>query len=472
LALPLVAIVGRPNVGKSTLFNRLIGFKKSLVHDRPGVTRDRLYEPADILHRRALLVDTGGFEPMPDTDLLLAMRRQSLIAVEEADVIVLVADAQAGWTHADDEVVDVLRRTTKPVILAVNKVDGPKHLELIADFYGVGLDAVFAISAEHGTGTYELCEAVCEALPERAPEEDVETDEPDARLPEGWDEGLDDVAVQQGFEGPIRVAVLGRPNIGKSTLVNRLLGEERHLVFDEPGTTTDPVDSPMLYEGRPYVLVDTAGVRKRAKIDDAVERFVSLRSIRAIERCHVTLLLIDGTEGPTEQDARIADLVIERGRALVILINKWDLARELDDVSSRTIEDELKDKLPHASFAPFLYISAKTGKGCGRILPMVDDVFKAFNLRVTTSRLNRFLERVTVEHTPPQRHHHPVRLYYMNQTRVRPPTFQLFSNTPEGVTTAYQRYLVNCIRDEFGYHGTPVRLHLKRRRKIGEEKDA
>jgi GTP-binding protein len=467
--LPVVAIVGRPNVGKSTLFNRLIGFKKSLVHDRPGVTRDRLYEPAELLDRRVLLVDTGGFEPSPDTDLLLAMRRQSMIAVEEADVIVLVADAQAGWTNADDEVVAILRRSAKRVVLAVNKVDGARHDPLVADFWGLGVDDVLPISAEHGQGMYELSEAICSKLPERAPEEDPETAEDEVNLPEGWDEGVPEETIgAPAFHGPIRVAVLGRPNIGKSTLINRLLGEDRHLVFDQPGTTTDPVDSPLEIEGRSFVLVDTAGVRKRAKIEDAVERFVSLRSIRAIERCHVTCLIIDGTEGPSDQDAKLADLVLERGRALIILVNKWDLTKDMPDIDSRRTEEALRDRLPHASFCPFLFISAKTGKGCQRILPLVEEVFLSFNQRVPTARLNRFLEKVTVDHTPPQRHHHPVRLYYMSQTRIRPPTFVTFTNTPEGVTPSYQRYLINAMRDEFGFMGAPIRLHVRRRRKPGE----
>ncbi|HMV68695.1 MAG TPA: ribosome biogenesis GTPase Der [Myxococcota bacterium] len=469
MPLPVVAIVGRPNVGKSTLFNRLIGFKKSLVHDRPGVTRDRLYEPADLLDRRVLLVDTGGFEPQPDTDLLLAMRRQSLIAVEEADVILLVADAQAGWTHADDEVVAVLRRAARPVILAVNKVDGPRHHDLVADFWGLGIDDVVPISAEHGQGMYELAEAVCTRLPERTADEDPEPEEDDGALPEGWDAEGAEVASAATFSGPIRIAVLGRPNIGKSTLVNRLIGEERHLVFDLPGTTTDPVDSEVTVDGQDYVLVDTAGVRKRARIDDAVERFVSLRAIRSIERCHVTCLMIDATEGPTDQDARLADLVLERGRGLILLVNKWDAVKELPDVDSRQTEEALRDRLPHASFAPFLFISARTGKGCQRILPLVQEVFAAFNTRIPTARLNRFLERVTVEHTPPQRSNHPVRLYYMSQTRVRPPTFVAFSNVPEGITPAYQRYLVNSMRAEFGMLGAPVRLVVRRRRKPGEE---
>lgn len=468
MPLPVVAIVGRPNVGKSTLFNRLIGFKKSLVHDRPGVTRDRLYEPAELLDRRVLLVDTGGFEPQPDTDLLLAMRRQSLIAIEEADVIVLVADAQAGWTHADDEVIDILRRTEKPVVLAVNKVDGARHQALVADFWGLGLDEVLPISAEHGQGMYELAESICARLPERSADEDPEQEEDDAILPEGWDEGVAETTVPS-FSGPIRVAVLGRPNIGKSTLINRLLGEERHLVFDQPGTTTDPVDSALEIEGRSFVLVDTAGVRKRAKIDDAVERFVSLRAIRSIERCHVTCLMIDGTEGPSDQDAKLADLVLERGRALILLVNKWDVAKDNPDINSSRTEEALRDRLPHAAFCPFLFISAKTGKGCQRILPLVEEVFQSFNQRIPTSRLNRFLERVTVDHTPPQRMHHPVRMYYMSQTRIRPPTFVTFVNTPEGITPAYQRYLINAMRDEFGFMGTPLKLHVRKRRKIGED---
>jgi GTP-binding protein len=478
--LPVVAIVGRPNVGKSTLFNRLIGFKKSLVHDRPGVTRDRLYEEGEILNRRVLLVDTGGFEPEPDTDLLLAMRRQSLIAVEEADVIVFVCDAQTGWTPADSEVGDLLRRTTKPVVLAVNKVDGPRHHELLADFWSVGIQPLIPISAEHGVGMFELGDAIVEALPP-APEapygDEVESDDADAGagegadnvLREGWDADADADDTIQGFSGPIRIAVVGRPNIGKSTLINRLIGEDRHLVFDAPGTTTDPVDSTIHVDGQELVFVDTAGVRKKARIEDAVERFVSLRSIRAIERCHVTLLLIDGTEGPTDQDAKLADLVIERGRALILLINKWDLAPDVEDMNSRRVDELLSRTLPHAEFAPHLYISARTGKGCGRILPLIRDVFTNFNRRVPTARLNRFLEKVTVDHSPPQRHHHPVRLYYMNQARVRPPTFVVFSNTPEGIIPAYQRYLIHCLRDSWDFRGAPVRILLRKRRKPGEE---
>jgi GTP-binding protein len=448
MTLPVVAIVGRPNVGKSTLFNRLVGFRRAMVHDQPGVTRDRLYEEAELptAGRKVLLVDTGGLEPEPDTDLLHAMRRQTLVAVEEADVIVFVVDARLGWTPADAEVAELLRRADTPVILCVNKVDGPRHEDFATDFYGVGIDPMILVSAEHGRGVFDLGDAITAALP---PVD--EADEADAD------------------DGRIRIAVIGRPNIGKSTLVNALLGEDRHLVFDLPGTTTDPVDSVLRVGDREYVLVDTAGVRKRGKIDDAFERWVSLRSIRAIERCHVSLLLVDGTEGPTEQEAKLAQLVVDRGRALAILVNKWDVAKDLDQVNSFAVERALDDRLPHVTWAPRLFISAKTGKGVHRILPMVDQIYQAFDKRIPTAKLNKWFEAIVEAHSPPQKHHHPVRLYYVNQARVRPPTFVVFTNTPDGVTDAYQRFLVHRLRDAFGFEGCPVKLHVRERRKAGAE---
>ena len=263
--------------------------------------------------------------------------------------------------------------------------------------------------------------------------------------------------------------MVGRPNIGKSTLINRLLGEDRHVVNDAPGTTMDPIDSPLQGEGRDFVLVDTAGVRRKARIGDALERWVSLRSIRAIERCHAVLLMIDAMEGPTDQDAKLAQLITDRGRALVVLINKWDLTKESDEVSSSSIEDDLFRKLPHIPWAPHLFIAAKTGKGVHRVLPAVEEAFARFEERVSTSRLNRFLEAALAGHSPPQRHHHPVRLYYVTQTRVRPPTFAFWCNTPEGIGPAYRRYLERRLREDFGFEGTPLRLHFKKRRKLGEE---
>ncbi len=475
MPIPVVAVVGRPNVGKSTLFNRLVGFKKSVVHDRPGVTRDRLYEEADILGREVLLVDTGGLEASPDTELLVAMRAQTMVAVEEADVILLVVDGPKGITVPDREVADLLRRVSTPVVVAVNKIDGERHEGLMADFWELGLTPMLSISAEHGRGIYELAEAILERLPpaDAVPQSEVEPsfpwgdDDPpdDGTLPEGDDE--DETPVEE--TGPVLIAVLGRPNLGKSTLVNRLLGEERHLVMDMPGTTTDPVDSALRSGDRDYVLVDTAGVRRRARIGDPLERFVSLRSIRAIERCHVVLLLLDGTEGPTDQDAKLAELINDRGRALVVLVNKWDLAKDSEDMNSQAIDDRLLDRMPHITWAPHLYISAKTGKGCHRILPMVDEVYAAFNRRISTSKLNKFLISATASYAPPQHRHHPVRLYYMTQTRVRPPTFMAFANSADSVSPAYKRYLTNRLREAFNLDGTSLRLHIRTRRKLGEE---
>jgi GTPase len=457
MALPVVAVVGRPNVGKSTLFNRLIGFQKAVVHDRAGVTRDRLYEEALIEDRRVLLVDTGGIEPDAESDLLSSMRRQSLVAVDEAAVILFVVDGPAGVTPGDTEVVELLRRSGKPVIIVVNKIDGPSHDDLYtAEFWSLGIDKMVAVSAAHGRGLYELNDAIVAALP------------PGEAEPADPGTAIEDADAD---EGPIRIAVIGRPNIGKSTLVNTLLGEDRHVVDDQPGTTMDPIDSRLRVGDRDYVLVDTAGVRKKGRIEDDLERWVSLRSIRAIERCHVVVLLIDGVEGVTEQDAKLAGLVVERGRALVILVNKWDLAKGNPDQTAAEIEDQLEVQLPHATWAPHLFVSALTGKGVHRVLATIDKVYAEFDKRIPTPQLNKFLEAAVQAYTPPQRHHRPVRLYYASQTRVRPPTFAFFSNTPEGVGPAYRRYLSNRLREQFGFEGTPLRLQLRRRRKVDEDKD-
>lgn len=460
---PVVAIVGRPNVGKSTLFNRMIGFRKSVVHDRPGVTRDRLYQETEVHGRPVLLIDTGGLEPEPDTDLLAAMRTQSLVAIEQADVILLMVDGRAGWTPADDDVASMLRVSGKPLVLVVNKIDGPRHEDLAADFYATGFDPLITISAEHGRGMYELSDALEKLLPEASEEEEDVVPEMGVPIEE---------AELEAERGPIRIAVLGRPNIGKSTLVNQLLGEQRHLVHDSPGTTMDPVDSALTVDGRDYVLVDTAGIRRKTKIDDQLERFVTLQSIQAIERCHVTVLLIDATVGPTDQDAKLIRLIEDRGRALILLVNKWDLTKDLEDVNSAQIEEDIERKLPHAHWAPHLFISAKTGKGVHRILPEVEKVYAEFDKRISTSRLNKWLEVTVAAHTVPQKHHRPVRLYYATQARVRPPTIAVFSNTPDGIGTGYQRYLERRLREDFGFVGTPIRLHLKQRRKIGEPKEA
>ena len=452
--LPVVAILGRPNVGKSTLFNRLIGERKALVDDRPGVTRDRNHGTGFLGEREMVFIDTGGLDPEPGDDLFAAIRVQAEAAIAEADLVLFVVDRQAGLTPADKLAADLLRRWVQSakgeekgrIILLVNKCDGPRHDEEGAEFWALGIEPLLTISAEHGRGLYELEEAVLARLPE--PSEDV---------------GQDD-------EDEIRVAVIGRPNIGKSTLVNRLIGEERHVVHDAPGTTTDAIDSVIKVGGQTLRIVDTAGVRRKSRIDDRVETFATARAIRTIERCHVTLLMIDGVEGVTGQDAKLAQLVHERGRAAIIVINKWDLVQKMPDRHSGVLEDELKRRLPHLDWAPVLYISARTGKGCGHILNLIAEVFQNFNLRVPTSPLNDFLERATTQNPPPQRQQHPVKLNYITQHRVRPPSFIAWSNTPEGITTSYLRYLENQMRAAFGFQGSPIRIELRKKRKPGEPK--
>ncbi len=453
--LPVVAIVGRPNVGKSTLFNRMVGQRKALVHDRPGVTRDRLTARAEWEGREIVLVDTGGFEPdlaaLPEGDLFRVVREQAAAAMAEADVVILVVDRQAGLTPADRLTADILRRSGRAdgrVVVAVNKCDGPRHDLDAVEFHELGLEPLITISAEHGRGMLELWEAVGERLPPPA-------DEPE-----------DDDAAE------LRIAIIGKPNIGKSTLANRLLGEERLAVHDMPGTTMDAVD--VILEdperpGRRYRLVDTAGVRRKTRIDDDLETRATLHAIRTIERCHVTLLMLDGERGVTNQDARLASLVVDRGRALVLLVNRWDRVREDPERNVRVVEDEIRRELPHvAAWAPRLYISALTGKGCHRILPLVEQVFAEFDRRVPTGELNRFLEAAVAASPPPQKHHHRVRLNYATQPRVRPPTFVIWSNSPDAIKAPYRRYLENRLREAFGFQGTPIRLHLRRKRKPGE----
>ncbi len=452
---PVIAIVGRPNVGKSTLFNRLVGKRQALVDDRPGVTRDRHYGTAEFDRREYVVVDTGGFEPdltqLEEGDMFRTVRAQAEAAVQEADVILFVVDRAAGLTPADRLTAEILRKrlgdaeSENRMVLVVNKCDGPAHDLDAAEFWELGFPELLCMSAEHGRNTYELWDHIIE------------------RMPEGTDN-----AVEEEDDTELRIAVLGRPNIGKSTLVNRLLGEDRHVVHDAPGTTMDAVDSILETPEGKIRLVDTAGIRRKARINDQLETWATLRAIKAIERCHVTLLMVNGEEGPSKQDARLAALIADRGRACVVLINRWDAVKEMEDRNSRVLQDELEQELGHISWAPVLYISALTGKGCQRILPTVRKVFEAFNQRVSTAQLNKFLESAVENHSVPQRYHHPVRLNYMTQVRVRPPTFVIFSNTPEGVKDPYKRYLENRLRDQFGFEGAPVRIQLRKKRRPGE----
>jgi GTP-binding protein len=427
----------------------------ALVDDRPGVTRDRHYGEAEWGKRRVILIDTGGFEPDPsaleDGDLFHTVRTQAEIAVSEADLVVFVVDRKAGITPADRMTAEVLRKALggkklDRVILCVNKCDGPLHDDDAVDFWELGLEEMFCISAEHGRGIYDLWEVIDRRLP------------PVVSLEEDEDED----------DGEIRIAVIGRPNIGKSTLVNRLIGEERHVVHDMPGTTMDAVDSVFEHAGQKYRVVDTAGIRRRAKINDSLEIYAVLRAIRTIERCHITLLIIDATEGVSKQDARLAALISDRGRGCLLLMNKWDQVKTDPERNVVVVKDEIQVSLPHLSWAPVLFISALTGKGCHRIIGEVQRVFKAFDGRVPTAQLNRFLEEIVAVNSPPQKHHHPVRLNYMTQARVRPPTFIVWTNSPDAIKPPYRRFLENRLRETYGFEGSPLRIWLRKKRKPGE----
>jgi GTP-binding protein len=451
-----IAIVGRPNVGKSTLFNRLLGQRKSIVHDRPGVTRDRNYGSLEWGERALILVDTGGFEPEGE-GLLGAMRAQVRAAIDEADVLIFVLDRKTGLTPPDELAAEILRTASKPVFMAVNKVDEPSHEDELGEFWKLGFGDLFPLSAEHGRGLHGLMSAVMEALPDPTPEDTELLDEARGRDPADSDEPYE-----------LRVAILGRPNIGKSTLANRLIGEERHLVHDAPGTTMDSVDSTFEAHGRTWRIVDTAGIRRRARIDDKVEGFAVSRAIRTIERCHMVLMMIDGTQPPSTQDARLANLAVDRGRAVILVINRWDLVRPMPERNAMVVEDELQQAFPHLSWAPRMYISALTGKGCHRLLPLALEVFEQFDRRLSTPDLNKLLREIEAVNPPPQRHHNPVRMHYVSQTRVRHPTFAFFSNSPEGIKTPYRRFLANTLRERFGFQGTPLRVHIKKKRKSGD----
>ena len=434
---PLVAIVGRPNVGKSMLFNKLVGQRLSIVEDTPGVTRDRLYAEAEWRGQVFDLVDTGGIEPDSDDEILRFMRRQAEIAIENADVIVLLCDIKTGLTASDQEVANLLLRSRKPVVLAVNKCDqtGPTNPD-IYEFYNLGLGDPIPVSAVHGHGAGDLLDACLEHFP-----------------PEDQEEEADDV---------IKVAVIGKPNVGKSSLVNRILGEERVIVSDVAGTTRDAVDSFFENETGKYRLIDTAGMRKKAKVEDRVEKFSVLRATMAIERSDVCLILIDAHEGVTEQDTKVAGLAHEAGKACIIVVNKWDDV-EKDDKTMDRMRGEIRRDLSYMTYAPILFLSAKTGQRVGRLFPLIRYVWDQASLRITTGMLNSLLADATARVQPPTDKGRRLKIFYMTQVGIRPPHFVCFCNDAQLFHFSYQRYLENQIRNTFGLEGTPVRLTIRQK---------
>jgi GTP-binding protein len=441
LSKPVVAIVGRPNVGKSTLFNRLAGGLVAIVEDRPGVTRDRLYRDSEWLGRKFTIIDTGGIEfKNEQTSIPTQMKRQAEIAIEEADVIVFVLDSQLELTPDDEMIAHTLRRSGKPVVLAANKVENFANAEF-SDLYRLGLGEPIPISAVHGMNVGDLLDAVIAHFPEKEEEE--------------YDPDI------------IKIAAIGRPNVGKSSLVNALLGEERVIVSNVPGTTRDAIDTAFEHEGKHYILIDTAGMRRKGRIEELTERYSVSRSLRAVDRCDVVLMLIDASEGVTEQDKKIAGYAHEGGKGIILVVNKWDLV-EKDEKTMNRFEKDIREELGFMRYTPTLFVSAKTGQRVNRLIELVDFVAEQNSTRVTTATLNTLIREWVHLNPPATDKGRRLKIRYITQVGVKPPTFVCFVNDPELMHFSYKRYLENQIRQSFGFEGSPIRLVIRQK---DEEKE-
>lgn len=435
MAKPIVAIVGRPNVGKSTIFNRMIGDRTAIVDDKPGVTRDRIYGTAEWNGVNFHVIDTGGIEIGSD-EMGQSIKAQAELAIAEADVIMLMTDAKDGLTANDQEVAEILYRSNKPIVLAINKVDNMKRQDDIYEFYNLGLGEPIGISGAHGTGMGDLLDRLVELLP---PETETDYDE--------------DV---------IRVALIGRPNVGKSSLVNAILGEERVIVSPQAGTTRDAIDTPFEKDGQRYVLIDTAGIRKRGKVYENTEKYSVMRAMKAIERSDVVLVVINAEEGIIEQDKHIAGYAHEAGRASVFIVNKWD-AVEKDDKTLHQFQQKIYDHFLFMTYAPVLFVSALTHQRLNKLLPLVDDVAEQHTMRVQTHILNEVISDAVAFNPPPSDKGKRLRINYVTQVAVKPPTFILFVNSPELMHFTYERFLENKIRAAFGFRGTPIKIFMRRK---------
>lgn len=438
MAKPLVAIVGRPNVGKSMLFNKLTGQRTSIVEDTPGVTRDRIYGDCEWCGRTFSLVDTGGIEPGTDSDMLKFMRRQAEIGIELADAIIMVTDVRSGVTAADEDVAVMLRKSGKPVALAVNKCDaiGPTNPD-VYEFYALGIGDLFETSAVHGHGTGDLLDWVLENIPEG----------------DGQDQE----------EDVIKVAIVGKPNVGKSSLLNRILGEERAIVSNIAGTTRDAIDSYYENDTGKYCFIDTAGMRRKSKVDDLIEKYSNMRTISAIDRADVCLILVDANEGVTEQDTKIAGLVHEAGKAAIIVVNKWDAVADKETNTMRDMEQKVRQGLSYMLYAPVVFLSALTGQRVDKLFQVIQDVYSQNTKRITTGALNSVLADATARVQPPTDKGRRLKIYYMTQASTKPPHFVIFCNDARLFHFSYQRYLENQIREVFGLQGTPVRITIRQK---------
>ena len=435
---PVVAIVGRPNVGKSTLFNVLAGEMISIVKDTPGVTRDRIYADVSWLDQDFTLIDTGGIEPESSDIILSQMREQAQIAIDTADVIIFITDVRQGLVDADSKVADMLRRARKPVILAVNKVDNfDKFMPDVYEFYNLGIGDPNPVSASSRLGIGDLLDAVVSYFPQKTEEEEED-------------------------ERP-RVAIVGKPNVGKSSIINKLLGENRVIVSDIAGTTRDAIDTEIVHDGREYVFIDTAGLRRKSKIKEELERYSIIRTVTAVERADVVLMVIDAVEGVTEQDAKIAGIAHERGKGVIIVVNKWD-AIEKNDKTMREYEGKIRNVLSYMPYAEIMYISAKTGQRIHKLFEMIDMVIENQSLRIATGVLNEIMTEAVAMQQPPSDKGKRLKLYYITQVSVKPPTFVIFVNDKELMHFSYTRYLENKIREAFGFRGTSLKFFIRERK--------
>lgn len=433
---PIVAIVGRPNVGKSTLFNIFANSRISIVEDTPGVTRDRLYADTEWLDNEFMMVDTGGIEIMNTDKIAVSIRQQAQIAIAEADVILFVCDARAGITHEDAEVAKMLRQSKKPIVLAINKADSPKQEMEIFEFYNLGIGEPIPVSAANHLGLGDLLDAVVEKFPETS------------------------AYGEDGNEDEIKVALIGRPNVGKSSIFNTLVGEERSIVSDVAGTTRDAIDTPVIREGQKFLFIDTAGMRRKARIDEPIEKYSIIRSLRAVDRSDVVLMVIDAIDGVTEQDKKIAGYAHEAGKGIVLVVNKWDLY-DKDNTSTLRYTENLRRELVFMQYAPVVFVSAMTKQRIHRLPEVIHYVAEQNAMRISTSVLNQVVEDAIAINPPPTEKGQRLKILYATQVKIKPPTFVIFVNEPEIMHFSYQRYLENKLREAFGFEGTPLQMIIR-----------
>ncbi|MFC1821673.1 ribosome biogenesis GTPase Der [Thermodesulfobacteriota bacterium] len=432
----IIAIVGRPNVGKSTLFNRLLRFRSSIVDDHPGITRDRLYSSIEWADRAATVIDTGGFEDLGQDPLIDQVKDQTLKAVDEADIIIFMVEGPQGILPGDQELAGLLRRSQKKVFLAVNKIDGPEHDSLVSEFYGLGLKRIYPLSAAHGYGFKPLMNRVMEELPSMGGDREP--------------------------EGRIRVAVVGRPNAGKSSLINRILGFDRLLTSPQPGTTRDSVDTLFDWKGSHYLLIDTAGIRRKSRVKEKVQKYSMIKALRSLSRCHIAVILFDASRGIADQDARILGYALERGRGIILAVNKWDLVKG-DPAKKRFFNNDYHRQLKFVSFAPRINLSALTGERVKVLLDKISGVYSQFNRRLSTATVNRAVQELVDKKPPPRIGRGELKFYYATQTAVRPPTFVVFANKPEKIHFSYRRFMINQVRKRLHLDHTPIRLLFRKR---------